>query len=85
MDRSTCQHRGCKNNVCKPRGLCKKHYDDRAVRELYPPARAASAISPYVENEQTAEELDRIEREQREILPAWWDHSSARMEGVERA
>lgn len=64
----------------RPRGLCTRCYDDRDIRDRFP----IEASKYTARGEPTWEELERIETEQRALIPTldWWNRESERMQGA---
>lgn len=58
------------------RGLCRSCWDDRAIRELYPPRRDTRPKKNRLPD--TMEELDALVEQQYQNLPDWWDREQRR-------
>jgi len=67
-----CRHCRVRKAV-RPRGLCTLHYDDPAIRALYP---RKFECASYDKRQETMEDVERLVAEQRKCLPSWWDSAA---------
>ncbi len=76
-----CRHCGIRP-ATRSRQLCHRHYEDRAIRDLYPSQKGRTGHSP----EMTEEEVELLVAEQSkpENLPSWFHRDAFAMQRREQ-